>query len=252
MHVCRSLHDIARHELEEELAEVHVLRCVLNDALRRIGVLFEQTLRQLRIDAGARLQQVHGAKADENCYRRNHDGYEQCLPTDAAERCEIAHLRNANDYGAKEQWQHQHKQQAEEDLPDRPGDVGDDPIDLRGLAHHNVGIRHMRRDDRLIDVDPDAQADRKADQHQKPKGNAAALGRVHSGTSLPRSLTVGGGESNRKRREASRPPASQHRDTHPRQSVPAARLPSCCAVPPTRAHHTQHSASSPSRAALAL
>ncbi|MNS69063.1 hypothetical protein D3C72_1023680 [compost metagenome] len=161
----RRREDVGRHQIEEEVACADRIRCAADDRGRAAPPLFQKLLGQRRVHAVAGTEDVDHDQTDQDGDGRDEDGEQQALGPGPAQGLHVAHLGHADHQGRKQQWQHHHEQQPQEDLPRRPGDVGGQPPNPGRVAA-----------DRQIDRQTAQQADQKADQHQHMK-RKALLGR---------------------------------------------------------------------------
>ncbi|MNI79258.1 hypothetical protein D3C73_1357050 [compost metagenome] len=122
-------------------------------------------MRQGRINAVARTEDIDHHHADQHGHGRNEDGEAQALGPRTTEGLQVAHLGHPDDEGREQQGQDQHEQQAQEYLSRRARDVGGQPLHPTDVAP-----------DGQIDDEAACETDQKPDQHQHMK-RQSALGR---------------------------------------------------------------------------
>jgi hypothetical protein len=150
----RRLDDVARDHLQEEVGAADALGRALDDARRAARPFGQQPLGDERVDAFAWAQQVDEQQADADGDGRNRDGEHQRLQSGSPEGGHVAHLGHPDHQGGEQQGQHQHEQQAQEDLPDGARDV----------AGHRLDPGRVRSG-RVVDDQPAHQTGDEADQH---------------------------------------------------------------------------------------
>ena len=85
------------------------------------------------------MQQVHQEHAEEDGDGRDDDRVRQRLQAHPAQAADVPQARHAQRQRRKEQRQHEHEQQPQEDLPDRLGDIAEEPRERVRRAQNDVG-----------------------------------------------------------------------------------------------------------------
>ncbi len=141
------------------------------------GPLQEARLR-FRGDPLAGPDQVDQDDPQDDRDGRHDDGVGERLRADPPEAAKVAEPRHAEHEGGEDQGHDQHEEQAQEDLPRRLGDVGDEGLQARVVPEQPV------RDD------PREAAGREADRHpgverELPPGHHLCLCEVRSASGPP-------------------------------------------------------------------
>ena len=103
------------------------------------GALLLQPRPDLRRDSLAGPQHIDQGDPDEDGDGRHHDRVEQGLEADPAQGPGVAHPGDAHHQRREDQRDHQHEQQAQEDLPERQRDVLDERREPWIVAHQEMG-----------------------------------------------------------------------------------------------------------------